>query len=721
MKKLHRVRTPTFIQIEAVECGAVSLSIILGYYGRFVPLEEMRIECGVSRDGSKASNIVSAAQKYGLKAEGSKKTVEELQSSQIPAIIFWNFKHFLVLEGFGKGCVYINDPATGPRKVSYDEFASSYSGIVLTFEPEEQFKKGGSRESLIKHLYERLKKIPGSLSFLILTGFCLLLPGFAMPAFLMVFIDTFFTKFILPWDWEFLSAVLFTLIFTAAVTWIQQFFLNRLDRKLSISFSSSFLWHLLQLPSSFYAQRYTAEIAYRTSLNDIVARTLTGPVTSTFINLCLIIFYALVMFTYDVVIASIGIVAGIINLVSMYYIFRFRKNAYACLQQDISKSAIESIGGLQHMETIKAKGIESDFFAKWSGVYTKNNNSNQSIGKMDVFLSTVPVLFRYLTVAVLLGVGCIRIIEGNLTIGKLMALQLLMTNFLKPINLFVSLSMLIQNMKVDIERLNDVIKNKPDEIYIARRNKQKENINKLSGKLEFKNVTFHYSSFGPPVVSNLSFVIHPGKKLALVGMTGSGKSTIAKLAAGIYYPSSGEILYDGIPIQDLSIELFSDSIAMVDQEIFLFQGTIRENITLWNQKIPDEILLHAAKDAVIHEDILMRPGGYDAPLIERGGNLSGGQRQRIEIARALLYNPTLLMLDEATSALDTKTEEIVLDRIRQRGCSVLMIAHRLSTIQDCEEIIVLDKGVPIQRGTHEELKTQQGKYKELIESEVPNG
>lgn len=717
--KYRRAKTPTVIQMEAVECGVASLSIVLGYYNRYVPLEQLRIECGVSRDGSNAFNLIKAAKKFGLEGTGFKMNAEELLDIEYPAILFWEFNHFVVLEGFGKNIVYLNDPATGPRTLNYEDFIKSYAGAVLTFTKTEEFKKGGKPPSLIVMLYDRLKSSANPLTFLLLTGLCLLIPGFALPAFLMVLLNTFFSISIIPWKAEFLAAVLLTAFFAGALTWTQKYFLNRLNSKLSIWFSSAFLWHLLRLPISFYTQRYTGEISYRMSLNNTVAQTLTGSITSTVIDLLLIFFYAIVMFFYDVVIASIALFAAIINLCVMLMIFRARSNAYARLQQDITRSMTESIGGLQYIESIKAKGSESDFFSKWAGYYAKSLNSRQEIGKKDVILSTVPVFFQLLATTALLGIGSLRIIEGSISVAMLMAMQLLMINFLQPINRFVGYSQLIQNTKIDIERLNDVMKNAEDKIYLQRSmHTKKEDLHKLEGCLEFRNVSFRYSPLAPLLINNLSFIIKPGHRLALVGPTGCGKSTIAKLAAGLFHPESGVILYDGHPIEEISSELFRNSIATVDQEFFLFAESIRDNLTLWNYKVPEEMILAATHDACIHDEILLRAGGYDSLLFEGGANLSGGQRQRLEIARALLYNPSLLILDEATSALDSKTEKIVSDKIRQRGCSVLMIAHRLSTIQDCDEIIVLDKGIPIQRGTHNELKVISGVYQTLVNSET---
>ncbi len=702
--------------MENVECGAAALAIILGYYGKYVPLEEMRIACGISRDGSNALKMMQAAASYGLEGKGLKRSAEELKELEEPAILLWEFNHFVVLEGFGKGKVYINNPAIGPTSIPFEEFKAAYAGIVLTFQKMETFQKGGSPPSLLRSIRERIEMIPKSVSFLLLTGLCLLLPGFAMPALLMVFIDIYFKNGNLPWKWEFMGALFLTALFSGVMIWTQQYVLNRLKTKLSMNFSSNFLWHLLHLPIRFYTQRHPAEISYRTALNETVADVLTGPLISTAISALLVIFYALLMFNYDPVIASVALIAGVINLGSMQFIFRSRATAYACLQQDIGQHISTSIGGLQYIETVKTKGSESEFFQKWAASFTKAINSQQAIGKKDVLLSSLPAFFQFATLAVLLGVGSFRILEGALSIGKLMALQLLLTNFLQPINRFIGFTSLLQTTKVNIERLNDVLKNEIDPIHQKRGTEKSEKL-KLDGKLEFRDVTFRYSPLGAVVIDHLSFKIEPGQRVAFVGPVGSGKSTVAKLALGLYYPTSGEILYDGMPIERISNELFRNSIAGVDQEIFLFAGTIRDNLSFWNSKVPDEALVESAKDALIHDEILMRSGGYDALLIEDGKNLSGGQRQRLEIARALLYNPSLLILDEATSALDSTTEKAISNHLAKRGCSAIMIAHRLSTIQDCDQIIVLENGSVTQRGTHEELKSIPGTYQDLIKEE----
>lgn len=714
----QRVKTPRVIQMEAVECGVASLAIILGYFGKYLPLEILRADCGVSRDGSNALNLLKAAQKYGLEGNGYRKSCEGLFDLEFPVILFWEFRHFLVLEGFGKDKVYLNDPATGPKTVSYEELNSSFSGVVLTFRKGPNFQPGGRPSQLIDHLSERLSSAKRPLAFLGLVSLCSLIPGFALPFFLLLFLQSFFSKHVMPWPSLFTIAVFCTALFAGALTWIRQYYLNRLSGKLAIRFSGDFLQHLLQLPIDFYTQRYPGEIAHRMTLNDSVVEALTGSLLFAAMDFLLIVFYGLAMLTYDVALASIGLLAGALNIGMLLWMYRARMNDYARLKQDLSKSIGEAISGLQNMETIKARGGESDFFSKWAGYYTRNINAQQDIGKKDVLLTSIPPFFQMLVLGLLLGAGSYQVIHTPLTVGMLMALQLLMTHFLLPINRFVGFGQTIQTMDIELERINDVLKHPIDPAYRA---KPLQQTAKLEMFLEFRNVTFGYSPLNPPLVQNLSFSIRPGKRLALVGPTGCGKSTIAKLASGLLHPWSGQILYGGIPVEEIPRDLLCHSMATVDQDLFLFAGTIRENLTLWNHKVPDEMLVTAAQDACIHDEIIAREGGYESLLFEGGKNLSGGQRQRIEIARALLYHPKFLILDEATSALDAKTEQEVLEKIWRRGCAALFIAHRLATIQNADEILVLAEGKIAQQGTHSELKTAEGMYRELILSEDGHG
>jgi ATP-binding cassette, subfamily C, bacterial len=714
--KRHRVRTPTVIQMEAVECGAASLSIILSYFGKFVPLEELRVKCGVTRDGSRASNIIKAAELYGVESGGYKVELEDIAHVPPPFIVFWEFSHYLVVEGFGKNRVYLNDPASGPRAISYEEFDDGYTGIVITFEPKEKFKKSEKPPKLIANLKERLKSVKMPLLFIFLCGLGLLFPGWAVPAVTQIFFDNILGQELLSWGWGVTSSILCLSALSGGLTWLQAAFLNRLNARLSVRFYGDFVWYLLRLPMSFYAQRFSGEVAYRATLNETVTQNLTGNLASTAISVILIIFYIGFMLEYNPLIACIGIFSALLNLLMLYLITRSRRDAYARKQQEMGKSIGFAIGALQNIETIKAAGNEHDFFSRWAGYYAKKLNADREINSKDVWLTTFPFLLQGFSTAALLGIGVWSILHGRLTVGMLMALQGLLTNFLTPVSQLVTLGSILQTLKIDIDRLDDVLKNKTDPALVHTQFKEGE-APKLQGFLELKEVTFGYSPIDPPLIEKLSLALSPGQRLALVGPTGCGKSTIANLISGLYQPWSGQILYDGKKRSAISRPVLTNSIASVDQKIFLFAGTIKENLTLWDPTISDEEIIHAAQDACIHEEILERQNGYHAEVSEGGSNFSGGQRQKLEIARSLILSPRLLIMDEATSALDSKTELLISQNLRRRGCSCVMIAHRLSTIRDCDEILVLDEGKVVQRGSHESLKAEKGLYQELVAGE----
>ncbi|QVL58385.1 MAG: NHLP family bacteriocin export ABC transporter peptidase/permease/ATPase subunit [Simkaniaceae bacterium] len=718
--KYWRVKTPTVIQMENVECGAACLSILLGHYGKFVPLEELRIECGVSRDGSSAFHLIQAAKKYGLEGRGERRGLKELYELDKPAVLFWDYNHFVVLEGFGKETVFLNDPAFGPRTVTYEELDEFYTGVVLLFDVEAAFEKGGKPPSVAEDMKKRLKEVKGPLLYLLIAGICLLIPGLSVPVFTRIFIDNILVSNVLPWKSQFLMAMALAMILGGLLTWIQQYFLSRLNAKLAIKFSSDFLWHILRLPVSFYYQRFPAEIANRVGQNNLVAQMMTGALATTSIQLLLVIFYGAVMFMYDFMIALVGILAGVGSLIVMGLIQRSRTDTYARLQKEQSILWANSVGAIQQIETVKATGTESDAFAAYAGFDTNKINSLQEISRKDATLTTSPIFFQGIATAALLGLGGWRTMQGSLTIGTLMALQMLLLSFLAPVMQFVNFGQTLQFLKVELLRLNDVLKHPIDRIYIKNKVEKSDGV-KLEGYLEFRNVTFGYSPMAPPLIENLTIKIKPGQRIALVGPSGCGKSTISKLSTGLLQPWEGEIYYDGKPYLDHPREMMQRSLSSVDQEIFLFSGTIRDNITLWDATASDDLMIKAAQDACIHDDILQRPEGYETDLIEGGRNLSGGQRQRLEIARALLVSPTIVIMDEATSALDSNTERLVMNHIRKRGCSAIMVAHRLSTIQDCDEIIVLDQGKVVDRGTHDELKRREGIYCELIQSEAGDG
>ena len=703
--------------MEAVECGAAALAIVLAYHGRWVPLEELRVACGVSRDGSRASGIARAAGGYGLIVTGFRKEPEELRALPLPQIVFWNFNHFVVVEGFGRNEVYVNDPATGPRTVTIEELDAAFTGVVLVCEPGPDFRKGGTKPGLLAALSRRLAGSVASVVYLLLVGLALVGLGLIIPAFSRVFVDR-----VLINDGDWIMPLLLGLGLVAglrgAATALQRHCLLRLEARLAVSTSSGFLWHVLRLPATFYAQRFAGDLSTRVGGNDRVAQLLAGPLASAALNLLLIAFYALLMYQYDHLLAGLAVTIALLNVLVLRYVARRRADGSQRLLVDESKLIQTTMNGLQTIETIKASGAERDFFARWAGHHARVLNGYQRLEAMTRSASTVPVLLAALNTAAILTLGGLQVMEGSLTIGTLIAFQCLVASFQAPVTELVTLAGTFQDVKGDMNRLDDVLGHPVDPLVVSSAGAPAPGAPvRLAGYLELRDVTFGYNRLEPPLIEGLNLSLRPGERVALVGGSGSGKSTVAKLVAGLYQPWAGQILFDGRPRADLPRDLLTRSLAIVDQDIALFDATIRENLTLWDESIPEADIVRAARDASIHDDVVNRPHGYDDPVDEDGRNFSGGQRQRLEIARALAGNPTVLVLDEATSALDAPTEQAIDEALRRRGCTCLIVAHRLSTIRDCDEIVVLERGTVVQRGTHDTLVGADGPYARLLYSE----
>lgn len=726
--KHNYAQVPTVLQMEATECGAASLAMILARLKAFIPLEEMRLACGISRDGSKASNLVKAGRRYGLLAKGFRKETASLQAMKMPVIIHWNFNHFLVLEGFKHGKVYLNDPAAGRRVVSYEELDQAFTGIVLTLEKGPDFRPQGQEKKTWRLLGKRLDGSHTALTYAFLAGLFLVIPGLVIPVFSRIFIDNILIGGTASW----LRALVWGMVITALVqltlTWLQNYYLLKMQTKVAITTAGKFLWHVLRLPVQFFSQRYAGDISERMQSNDKVAQFLSSQVASTFINCLMMIFFLAVMLTYNAKLTLIPIVVVVLNAVYLRYVSAYRADANSKLQQDQGKMLGAAMGGLQIIETLKASGAEGDFFSKIAGFHAKSVSQQQVMGVSTQYLNTVPLLLNSLSDAAILIAGGLQVMEGSLTVGTLIAFRTLVGSFTSPVTSLMQIGSQYQEMTADMRRLDDVLNYEQDPIFLkedvfkkdfSQPDKQNEDSQaeapaKLQGRVEIKDLSFGYSVLEPPLIENFQLTLEPGKRVALVGGSGSGKSTVAKLVGGIYAPWSGEILFEGRRRQDWPRQVLNDSVGMVDQEISMFADTIRNNLTLWDTALPEEDLRAATEDAAIYDAITEKSGGFNYPLLEGGRNFSGGQRQRLEIARALAVNPSLLIMDEATSALDPLTEKIIDDNIRRRGCSCIIVAHRLSTIRDCDEIIVLDQGKIIQRGTHEELKEQEGLYAELI-------
>jgi len=718
-RRLRRARTPTVLQMEAVECGAASLAIVLAHYKRWVPLEELRIACGVSRDGSKASNMVKAARRYGLVAKGFKKQPEALAELRPPMILHWNFNHFLVLEGIKGDKVYLNDPGSGPRTVDLEELDQSFTGVVLTFEPAPDFVPGGEPPRLIPALKKRLAGTAAALVFVFLAGLALVAPGLVAPVFSKVFIDQVLLDGRVDWLPPLLLVMGITAGTVGALTWIQQSYLLRLETRMAVTSSSRFLWHVLKLPVEFFSQRFAGEVSTRVSINDRVAQLLSRDLATNALAALMLVFFAAVLFRYDPMLTLVGILVVSLNVAALRFVSRKRVDGNRRLLQDQGKLYATAIGGLQMIETLKASAGESDLFERWAGYQAKVVNNRQELERWTQMLDAVPPLLAALNSAAILGLGSLRVIEGALTLGGLVAFQALMTSFVAPVQQLVNLGSRLQMAEGDMNRIDDVLRypvvhhEGPDDDEPPPPGEPV----KLHGHLEIRDLSFGYSRLDPPLIEGFSLTVEPGQRIALVGGSGSGKSTVARLLLGLHEPWGGEIVFDGEPREAIPPRVMVASVAWVDQAIFLFEGTVRENLTLWDPTLPLREVVAAAKDAEIHDVIAARPGGYDSAVAEEGANFSGGQRQRLEIARALVGRPSLLVLDEATSALDPTTESRIDSHLRRRGCTCLIVAHRLSTIRDADEILVLEKGKIVQRGTHDSLMETAGAYADLIRSE----
>ncbi len=715
----RRVKTPTVLQMEAVECGAASLAMVLGFYGTYVPLEELRVTCGVSRDGSKASNILRAARHYGLEAKGFRLEPSALKEVSLPAIIHWNFNHFLVLEGFGNKKVYLNDPAMGPRVVSGEELDEAFTGVTLTFEPGESFQKQGKKTNLTKTLAGRLRGSEVALAFVVLVSLALVIPGLLVPAFSRIFVDYYLTNGRSEWLAPLLVGMTLTAFMRAALTWLQQRYLLRLETKLSLLNSSQLFWHILSLPIEFFTQRSAGDISARIGQNDRVAQLLSGDLATNLLNVVLIIFYALLMSRYSLPLTFLGVGIAILNFVVLRLMSRHRTDTNQKLVKAYGKWHSSAFGSLQQIETIKSTGSEADAFTQWAGYQANAFNASQELGASTQVLNVVPGLLSQITNIVILAFGGVLVIRGEMTIGMLVAFQSLMASFLNPVNQMVNLGGQLQEVEGIMNRLNDVLRYPPDPQVQLSNDTPLPTIAKLPGRIEIRNLTFGYSRLASPLIENFNLTIEPGKRVALVGGSGSGKSTIARLVSGLYSPWDGQILFDGNQRHQIASPILNNSLRTVNQEFFFFEGSVRDNLTMWDNHIPEENIVQAAKDAQIHTEITSRSGGYEYVVTENGRNFSGGQRQRLEIARALVTNPSILILDEATSALDPMTEQMIDDNLRRRGCTCLIIAHRLSTIRDCDEIVVLQQGKVVERGTHHQLWRRGGIYAGLIKAETP--
>ena len=708
--------TPIIMQLEALECGAASLAMVMAYYGKWVPLEQVRVDCGVSRNGSNAKNILRAAEKYGFKTKGYAYNVKKLrEKGKFPAIIHWGGGHFVVLNGFRGNKAILNDPAKGLVKVDLNTFDKIFTGIYLELTPNENFEPGGKRKSVFKFAKKRLRGAFALVAFFSITTIVFYLFTIINPAANQVFVDYLLggnnPSWLLPFIFIFAGVGLLQVI----VTIVQSLYQYKIRGKLDLIGSSTYMWRILRLPIDFFSQRMVGDLQSRQSENATIAETLVNVFAPLLFNTIMIVVYLVVMLNKSWILTLVGVFTILVNAFVSRYISKVRVNISRVQARDNSRLAGMTSKGIEMIETIKSNGAETSYFSSWQEAADSVYQQNVKMAKTNSFLGLVPTFVATLANYAVLILGVYYTVIGQFTVGSILAFQGLLSAFMAPANTLIGSGQTLQEMRTSMERVDDVLEYPLDPNVT--REIEMEHVSKIKGNLILKDVTFGYSRLDRPVLTNFNLEIKQGQKVAIVGTTGSGKSTISKLISGLYSPWSGEIIFDGKKIEEIDHEIFTSSIAVVDQDITLFEDTVMNNIKMWDRSIEDYEAIMACNDAQIHNSIISRQGGYNAPVLEGGKNFSGGEKQRLEIARSLAMDPSIIILDEATSALDAKTEFEVVKAIKARGITTIVIAHRLSTIRDADLIVVLQKGIIVEQGTHDELMALKGSYYDLVTNE----
>ena len=717
----QRVKTPILLQMHAAECGAACLGSVLAHFGRWVSLTELRERCEVSRDGSSAAGVLRAARHYGLEGRGLSVNAGFLKRLPLPSILFWQYSHFVVLEGHDENHFYLNDPATGRRRVTTKEFGKAFSGVVLQLERGENFEPGGERPGLLKQARVWLEGTRQGIVGAFACGLMLAMLALTAPAAVSVFVDH---VLINQQSWGPALAVLLGCgaLLTYLLSLLKHGILKRLSTRISIAGYSRGMSRLLRLPVEFFNHRMVGDLTDRVSAIDRIAKNLTEQFLVLMIDMAASLLFLAVMLMIDFRLGLIVLALAAVNAALAHYVKRLRSVRAETMRREQGLLLGAGMQMLTHAESLRMVAADDRYFARWAGQQALELDARKHYAELGYLNTALPGLIAMLAAALILAFGAGRVIEGGITLGALAGFYLLALMFLAPVGRFVEFADKRQAIESDLQRLEDIGRTAEDPVF-TRRNPLAESLPtfkgrlQLAGQVELRNVSFGYNKSKPALIKEFNLVIKPGQRVAIVGPSGSGKSTVSRLVAGINQPWSGEILFDGEPRHEIPEEVLQRSISMVDQDVVLFSATVRDNITLWNPAVPDETVVAAARDACVHEDILRRPLGYATRVEEGGVNFSGGQRQRLEIARALVGDPSVLILDEATSALDAANEEFVEDALRRRGVTCLIVAHRMNTVRDCDEIIVLDQGVEAQRGTHDELmKDKNGIYYRLVKT-----
>ena len=709
-------KVPVVMQMEALECGAASLTMIMHYYHKYIPLEQARVDCGVSMDGANAKNILLAARSYGMEASAWRVEPDDLlEEGPYPCIIHWGFNHFVVLCGFKGKRPVINDPARGRVTVEWEEFDREFTGVMLSFQPGKDFVPAGKPKSVFEYARERLKGSGVAVAFVVLTTTITSLLGIISPGFARTFLDRLLTRRNPEWLTPFMFMFAGLIAMTLVVQWIAAVYSLRIQGKMAAYGSSSYLWKVLRLPMQFFGQRLPADIADRQATNATIAGTLANTFAPLAIQAAMMVFYLAVMIRFSPLLSLIGVGAIGLNLLVSAFVTKRRVNITRVQQRDAANLSNATMSGISMIETVKSSGAENGFFGRWSGYQASVNAQEIRYARLSLMTGALPSVITAVANLAVLGIGVMLVLRQEFTVGMVMAFQSFLGSFMSPASSLIAAGQSIQEMTTQMERVDDVMSYREDPTFTPK--EKKGEYQKLSGAIELRDVTFGYSRLGKPQITDFSMTVKPGQKIAFVGRTGCGKSTLAKLISGLYRPWSGTVTFDGVPLEEIDRDVFTGSVSVIDQDITLVEDTLSQNIKMWDDAVEDFEVTLAARDAGIYDDIVTRDGGFSHRLLDGGRDLSGGQRQRLEIARALAQDPTICIMDEATSALDAQTEHEVIKSINDRGITCIIIAHRLSTIRDCDEIIVLDKGRIVERGTHDELYQKGGVYASLVSNE----
>ncbi len=705
------------------ESGAMCLAMLLGHYGAFPKLTEVKKSCGCENGEIATPHLLDVLRKFGLDASSKKLSLDELtRRHDGPCIIATVSGTFLLLVKKTGSSFIVHDPEKGRKKLSQKELATQFSGLILTAEPGHDFVQFGHHASFVKDVMNGVLQYKEGMSYVLLAGFVLLIPAIVIPALSKIFFDDIILQGQTAWYRPMLMIMAALLVLGSILVFLQQWILLRFEIKMSMVESAKFVSHILSISYGYFQSHPAGDTVKRIKLNDAIATMLSRDLSRLIISLVTVSIYAIVMMKFSMLLTVAGVSVMLINLLGLKYFSAKRTALNQALFQKQQRTFNMASVGIEHIETVKASGWENNFFSLWSSYLVSFINDEQKLGVTSRLLTVLPEFLAQFNNVLIVLLGGVLIISGEISIGVFIAMQSFIANFADPVKNVVEIGGNFQLNKGNYNNLQDSLAEPIDRLCEQKQRTPIEEITpfnaRLSGKMEVKNITFAYNKFDPPFIDNFSLSVAPGQRVALVGGSGCGKSTILKVLAGLYAPDSGEIFFDDMNSNTINSDVLRNSLAMVDQDVFLFTGTVSDNIVMWNRAVDNESIIKAAKDATIHEVISERPGGYQAMLAPGGGNFSGGQRQRLEIARALVSYPSILFMDEATSALDAKTEQVVMENIRKRGCTTITIAHRLSSIKDYDEILVIDKGAVVQRGSHEELLRQKDQlyYKLVSES-----